>query len=152
MFKTDLSRAYRQIFLRYSFFAAYNCQRVTNMIGYILRLQNVMLDDFGDADTTERCSQSFAIMSETLERIDAKENINKTYPPSGMELRVTQERLSEIRNLLLIWINLTYASKLLLSLLGKLQFVCKCVKPRRVFISRLRGLNLQNHKDAVLFT
>ena len=62
-----------------------------------------------------------------------------------MEIRVTNERMLEIQALLPEWLDKKSATKRQLqSLVGKLQFVGRCVKPSRIFISRilvlLRGL------------
>lgn len=55
-----------------------------------------------------------------------------------MTMEVTEKRLLEIRSLLQSWLSYTSASvKQIQSLLGKLNFVAACVKPSRIFISRL---------------
>ena len=55
-----------------------------------------------------------------------------------MTIEVTQHRLNEIRILLRMWLDKEQASlKDIQSLIGKLNFVACCVKPGRIFISRL---------------
>ena len=61
-------------------------------------------------------------------------------------LSLSEERLLEIRDLISDWLDKVEASrKELQSLLGKLNFVASCVRPGRIFISRLletlRSLN-----------
>ena len=55
-----------------------------------------------------------------------------------MTVEVTHERLREIKLLLATWLNKETASlKNIQSLLGKLNFVAACVRPGRIFVSRL---------------
>ena len=55
-----------------------------------------------------------------------------------MTMEITPERLVEIRNLVKSWLKRDTASlKQVQSLLGKLNFIPACVKPSRIFISRL---------------
>ena len=68
-----------------------------------------------------------------------------------MEIRVTDDRVVEIRSIVPKWLYKKSTTKRKLqSLIGKLQFVGKCVKPSNIFISRvlvlLRGLKYSNHK------
>ena len=191
LFKTDLKRAYRQIFvdpgdmhlLAFKWkdkiyvdrtlpfglrSAAYICQRVTNMIRFLLKERGIdivnYIDDLGGADTPNVAHHSFNVLRQTLSDIGAEENMKKACPPSTkmvflgtlldsekMEMRVTDERMFEIRSILPNWLSKKSATRRQLqSLLGKLQFVGKCVAPSRVFISRilvlLRGLKYNNHK------
>ena len=53
-------------------------------------------------------------------------------------LEITSDRMSEIREILLEWEHKTVASKKeVQSLIGKLQFAGTCVRPGRIFISRM---------------
>ena len=55
-----------------------------------------------------------------------------------MTIEITEERLNGIKLLLRIWLKREKASlKDIQSLIGKLNFVAACVKPGRIFISRL---------------
>ena len=55
-----------------------------------------------------------------------------------MTIEITPERLCELRALLTTWLNKELASlKEVQSLLGKLNFVAACVRPGRIFISRM---------------
>ena len=66
-----------------------------------------------------------------------------------MTLEVTPERFVEIRSLLTVWLNKETASiKEIQSLLGKLNFIAACVRPGRIFISRmLKWLKVLYHAD-----
>ena len=148
--------------------AAYICQRVTSMIKYVLSLFDCkivnFLDDFGGADSPTKATQSYNTVATVLTSMGVEQNVKKSCPPStvmvflgvlldsvAMELRITEERLQEIRQLLPEWLHFKSATRRQLqSLVGKLQFVSKCVRPSRVFIARilakLRGLKHNNHK------
>jgi hypothetical protein len=64
-----------------------------------------------------------------------------------LTLSVTEERLVEIRELLLRWLTKESATKKeVQQLVGKLNFVAKCVRPGRIFISRLLEF-LRSFKD-----
>ena len=67
-----------------------------------------------------------------------------------MTVEVTSERLAEIGELLKLWLNKESASiREIQSLLGKLNFVAACVKPGRIFISRmLKWLKILYHEDS----
>ena len=148
--------------------AAYLCQRTTNMIRYLLKQRGVdivnYIDDLGGADSPEKALFSYQVLRQTLKEIGVIENEKKACAPSTqmvflgtlldsekMEIRITDDRMAEIRSLLPKWLLKKSATKReLQSLIGKLQFVGKCVKPSRIFISRvlvlLRGLKHANHK------
>ena len=55
-----------------------------------------------------------------------------------MTLEVTPERVREILDLVQIWLLKSSAKlKEIQSLLGKLHFLAACVKPSRIFVSRM---------------
>ena len=66
-----------------------------------------------------------------------------------MTIGVTPERMTEIRILLRDWLNKEDASiKEVQSLLGKLNFIAACVRPGRIFVSRmLKWLKVLYSKD-----
>ena len=60
------------------------------------------------------------------------------YRQDSSSCTVLRERLEEIKCLIEAWLNFEAATvKQLQSLIGKLNFVAHCVKPSRIFISRL---------------
>jgi len=66
------------------------------------------------------------------------EYIGITIDTVAMELRISDERLQEVRDELLQWRQVIYCSKRrLLSLIGKLNFVSRVVKSGRTFLRRL---------------
>ena len=143
-FKTDLSRAYKQLFAdprevhMFAFkwknclcidktlpfglrSAAYLCQRTTNMIRYILKQRDVAIvnyiDGLGGADTPEKEPLSYQVLKQTLKEIGVVENEKKACAPSTqmvflrtlldsekMEIRITDDRMIEIRSILPKWL------------------------------------------------
>ena len=77
--------------------------------------------------------------------------IGVLFDSETMTLLVTQERLEEIKLLVDSWLKREIATlKELRSLIGKLNFVAHCVKPTRIFISRLLNWlrEIQNSQKA----
>ena len=110
------------------------------------------VDDFaGTEEGQERATISYNDMGELLSNLRIQENADKVVPPAqeisflgtGINARkqilfVTDERLAELKTELAKWshkINCT--KKELQRIIGKLQFVANCVRPGRIFVSRL---------------
>ena len=135
--------------------AALCCQRVTNLISHICRQQGLSivnyLDDFGGAATWSDAPQAYDALGRVLSLAGLTEAADKACPPASvmtflgvqfdtksLTLTITPDRLIEIQSLLAQWAQKTKSTRHeLQSLLGKLQFVAACVRPGRVFISRL---------------
>ena len=147
--------------------SAYCCQRVTNAISFIMFQIGIYilnyLDDLASAETAENAYFSFNTLRTILRKCGIEEAQNKACPPSTnmvfvgilfntvkMTIEVTPERLNEINFLLYTWLNKETASlKEIQSLLGKLNFVAACVRPGRIFISRmLKWLKVLNKGDS----
>lgn len=146
--------------------AAFLCQRFTNAIAYIMFRIGISilnyLDDLASAEKKENADFAYYTLGAILEKCGIEEAKNKSSPPSKimtfvgvlfdtekMTIEITSERLSEIRSLLLTWLNKEEASlKEIQSLLGKLNFVAACVRPSRIFISRmLKWLKILYRKE-----
>ena len=109
------------------------------------------LDDLASAEKKELAEFGFTTLRKILCKCGIEESVEKACPPSTimtfigilfntekMTLEVTPERLVEIRSLLTVWLNKETASiKEIQSLLGKLNFIAACVRPGRIFISRM---------------
>lgn len=135
--------------------AANICQRVTNALSFIMLQIGIAvlnyLDDFAGAEKRENAIFAYQCLGSVLQKCGFEEALDKASPPSEimsflgvlfntitMTMEITPERLIEIRNLVRSWLNKDTASlRELQSLLGKLNFVAACVKPSRIFISRL---------------
>lgn len=131
------------------------CQRISNSIAFILKNKAVdavnYLDDFGAAEVDEKADDSYKVLKNTIENYGLELSLDKCHEPSTsmvflgvlansltMTLEVSANRLVEIRQMLEIWITKSEANKKeIQSLLGKLNFIAKCVKPARLFISRM---------------
>ena len=97
------------------------------------------------------CHIAYNTMQVMLEKCGIEEANNNACHPStsmifvgvlfntqSMTIKITAERLKEIISLLTSWLNKEKASlKEIQSLLGKLNFIAACVRPGRVFISRM---------------
>jgi hypothetical protein len=135
--------------------AAYICQRFTNSIAYMMQQKGCeivnYLDDFAGVNTQLQAQLQFDLLGQLLLELGVEEASDKAVSPSqvieflGIEfdsvawqLRITPNRLQEIKELVLQWEHKNSATKRQVqSLLGKLCFVCKCVRPGRLFLNRM---------------
>ena len=109
------------------------------------------LDDLAGADFKDTAWRTYQELRKVLEFCGLEESVKKTCQPStqmvfmgilfdseNLTLTVTPERLMEIKMLVNEWFKFEKATlKQFQSLIGKLNFVAQCVKPARIFISRL---------------
>ena len=135
--------------------APYACQSTTNMIRHImLNLSYIVynyIDDFMSIDKYNRAWASYNTMGNLLRDLGVCEAEEKATPPSHiveflgiiydlvrMMIIIPEEKMEQIRKLLKIWGKKQVMSKKQLqSVTGKLQFAASCVRPGRVFITRL---------------
>lgn len=131
------------------------CQRTTQAVVYIFAqegfLADVYLDDFYGAELPEFAEVAFLRLKQLLDELGLVSSPEKDSPPStqmlclGIQvdtelqtLTVPDFRIQELTDELKEWqTKSSYTKKQLQSLLGKLSFVTACVKPGRVFMSRL---------------
>ncbi|XP_070571747.1 uncharacterized protein [Ptychodera flava] len=147
--------------------AALACQRTTNAINYIYNQRGYecvnYIDDFGGAETQERADDAFLALGNLLSELGVNESVEKAVPPTTslvflgilintltMSLEVTPDRLHDIEVELGQWGNKRRATrKEIQSLIGKLSFAAKCVKPGRALLNRmldlLRSLKRSSH-------
>jgi hypothetical protein len=135
--------------------AAMACSRTSNAImqmhhddGY---LGTSYLDDLIGVASIEFANDAYESLGQLLMDLGLLENMEKACPPSviqlvlGVEINtvegsisVPEERMIEIRALVLEWEGKNESTKVeLQSLIGKLQFISKCVQQSRIFINRL---------------
>ena len=109
------------------------------------------LDDLAGAERRENAEFAYTCLGTVLQKCGIEEAIDKASPPSEImtflgvlfnfitiTVEVTPGRLLEIKTLIREWLNKHSATiKQRQSLLGKLNFVGACVKPSRIFVSRL---------------
>ena len=142
--------------------SAYCCQRTTDGIKYMYQqegydLENY-LDDLAGAEWWSHADAAYSTLGEVLDDTGTEESKHKAWGPSvrmpylgvlfdtiDLTMAVTEDRLKELNSLLEVWANKTCANKKeVQSIIGKLSFVASCVRPGRIFISRmlsfLRGM------------
>ena len=135
--------------------AAYICQRLTNGVAYICKKEGFQivnyLDDFCGVERPDNAENAFLYLGNLLNYLGIEEAKNKASEPSTklaflgiwfdtnkMTMEVTPDRLVEIRELTNNWLGKEEATvKEVQSIIGKLNFVAKCVKPARIFICRM---------------
>lgn len=135
--------------------AANICQRVTNAVAYIMFTIGIAvlnyLDDLAGVEKKENANFAYTCLGEVLEKCGLEESVDKACPPTEimvflgvlfnsitMTVEVTPERLVEIKTLVVDWLDRDSAKlNELQSLIGKLNYVAACVRPGRIFISRL---------------
>ena len=146
--------------------APYITQRITNAIRHIHEKLGYLLlnyvDDFLGAETKQRVQAAFEHLTRLLDTLIVETAPEKIIPPTTrieflgvtfdsekMTIEVTQDRIREILWELNSWNAKNTASrKELESLIGKLQFASKCIKPDRTFIARLiQWLRAMNRRD-----
>ena len=142
--------------------SAFICQRTTNMIRYIATQMGLMLcnylDDLGGAAPPSVSMNHYMALGRLLSNSGVEENAQKNCPPDtsmvflgllldtiAMTLSVPADKMRDIQELIQKWETKTHMTRTNLeSLLGKLNFIAKCVRSGRVFINRmlqaLRGL------------
>jgi hypothetical protein len=115
------------------------------------------LDDFMSCGriNSQECASNLSTMLDTCEMLGIAVNYQKVLQPStcmeflgiiidsvAMELRMSEERLDDVTNELKLWLSRKYGTKRqLLSLLGKLVFMCRVIRPGRIFLRRLFNLS-----------
>lgn len=135
--------------------SAFCCQRFTNAITFIMFKIGIWvlnyLDDLASAEIKENAVFAFKTLQAVLKKCGIEEAQDKACPPSTimtfvgvlfntdtMTIEITPERLLELHDLLKTWLEKENATlKEIQSLLGKLNFVAACVRPGRIFISRM---------------
>ena len=135
--------------------SAFCCQRFTNALVFIMFKYGISvlnyLDDLASAEKKHNAWFAYMLLQSVLEDCGIEEAKSKACPPSTcmsflgvlfntitMTMEITPERLKELISLLKIWLSKEKATlKQIQSLLGKLNFVSACVRPGRIFVSRM---------------
>ena len=149
--------------------AAMACQRVTQAVCFMLSQAGCdvlsYLDDFMGIAAPSNAAPQYAFSGTLLHSLGLQESSHKACPPStqvtclgvlfdtvAFTMSVTPARLQELKeHLLPLWLTKKSATKTeLQSLIGKLSFVSKCVRPGRLFLTRildtLRSLRRHHHR------
>lgn len=145
------------------------CQRTTNSFCYIHQKRGYWLmayqDDLNGAELQNKAREAFSTLLKMLSDLNIDLSHDKTVEPTtcaevlgiwfDTELQiiaVTPDRIVDSLKLLEEWRFKKVASKTeLQSIIGKLQFMAKCMRPGRVFIARLltelRKMGTANHLE-----
>ncbi|CAC5390966.1 unnamed protein product [Mytilus coruscus] len=122
-------------------------------------------DDFAGAEIGEKADISYKKLKWVLDSCGLEESVEKASSPSHrmsflgvwfdtekMTMEVTPDRLVKVFDFVLIWLNKDTAFlKEVQSLIGKLNFIASCVRPGRIFISRiLNFLREFKNEDCIL--
>ena len=143
--------------------APYITQRVTNAIAYIHRQMTYFIlnyvDDFVGAETRDSAGEAYRFLTNLLRDLRIDTSPEKMVPPTTrleflgitfntntMTMEISQDKMHTIKLELDSWLLKTSSTRRELeSLIGKLQFLAKCVRAGRIFISRLiqwlKGMN-----------
>ena len=135
--------------------APYIAQRITNAIAHIHKQLGFFLlnyvDDFVRAELRHRIWAAYQALTDILAQLGVETSPNRIVPPATrleflgitfdsekMTMEISEEKMSDIRMELSAWLYKTVARrKDVESLIGKLQFLAKCIKAGRIFLGRL---------------
>ena len=135
--------------------AAQICQRVTNALAYMYRSLGFeivnYLDDFAGAEEVEKSQKAFDELKVLLDCAGIVESGHKAVPPStrmeflgiicdtvSLTLEIPSNKLEDIFSILDVWLNKDKVKiRDIQSLVGKLNFIASCVRPGRLFMSRI---------------
>ena len=135
--------------------ATYIAQKITNAIAYIHRSLEYFLlnyvDDFMGTEEKNRAWAAYSALTHLLDSLRVETSQEKLVPPTTrleflgitfdantMTMEISEEKMGEIKQELNTWLLKTAAHrKEVESLVGKLQFMAKCIRAGRVFLGRL---------------
>ena len=109
------------------------------------------VDDFVGAELIDRAWAAYAALTQLLNSLRVETSKDKIVPPTTqleflgitfnsntMTMEISQEKLREIKQELQSWLLTTAVRRRdVESLVGKLQFIAKCVRAGRIFLGRL---------------
>ena len=152
--------------------APYIAQRVTNAIAYIHRRLHYFIlnymDDFVAAEVKENIWAAYHALTDLLNKLRVDISEEKLVPPTTrleflritfdsntMTMEISEDKMKDIQQEIAGWLLRTKARrKEVESLIGKLQFMAKCVKAGRIFLSRLiqwiRGMDRKQEYSVLL--
>lgn len=131
------------------------CQRVTNMFRHFMAdmghdVKN-FVDDFMGIELAENIWEAYYAMKRLLRNVGVDEAEDKAVPPAycieflgvlfdlwHMTMSIPEDKMLDIQEELELWKTRHMTTrKQLERLLGRLQFLGSCIRPGRVFVSRL---------------
>ena len=134
----------------------FQCQRMTNALCFLANREGrdvlAYVDDFaGVADDEAAANREFQANRNMFSEMGVDEAVNKEQLPGTrrqwigiifdtvkMAMEIPEEKLCEIKELMITWKGKAAATKHELQIvLGKLHFISRCCKPGRLFVSRM---------------
>ena len=143
------------------------CQRVTDAIRYICNKKGFWIfnycDDLIGIELPHKATKAFEFTYKLISDLGFPINMDKLIKPSpcitcigiqvsaiDMKFSIPQDKLQEIAKLCDIWASKKWAKlKKFQSLLGKLVYVCKCIRYARIFLGRMLQLLRSNYGKQV---
>lgn len=134
------------------------CQITSSAVRYIMNRMGYYLcnyiDNIMSAELEEKAWRSFEALARLFRDLGVQESEEKAVAPTvemefvgnllntiTMTISVTKERRAELLTELAEWWDKTTTTRRELeSLVGKLQFVCNCIRSGRIFLNRLLNL------------
>ena len=152
---TRLSFGSRSSPFIFNTFADFLAWFLSSIIGIAL-LVHYLDDFFISSPNFDSCQSQMNKMLNFCKLLGVPVNMKKVFGPlpsipylgiqidsNAMVCRLPEEKLSDIQNILKSWLHKKSCTKRnLLSLIGKLSFACKVVKPGRIFLRRLIDLSM----------
>ena len=149
--------------------AAMACSRTTDAVVYMHQQNGYeastnYLDDLIGVSAPSEGWEAYNSLGQLLKELGLLENLAKACPPGTAQIvlgvlidtvegtvSVPEERMQEIISLVSKWQGKKSSSKIeLQSLIGKLQYITKCVRQSRVFLNRLlEALRSMNGKKSI---
>ena len=135
--------------------AAMCCQRITNAFKFMVEQKGFdlvsYLDDMVSAETWNLADECLETVRGVVRESGAEESEEKTVLPTcvmiflgilfntiSLTLEISQDRLDETKELIEVWLARTHVTrKDVETMVGKLGFIATCVRPGRLFVSRL---------------
>ena len=135
--------------------SAHFCQMLTDAISYIFHKEGLdavnYIDDFGGADSEDRAWEAFYKLGKIISDIGLHEAVDKASPPSSimvflglevnvllMTVHIPDDKWEEILAVLQQWSRKSTATKRKTQrLVGLLNFAARCVRPGRLYFSRI---------------
>ena len=129
--------------------------RITSAIRFMCSKNDIdilnYLDDLSGCELPEKRQFALNVLGDLPKCCGIEESMEKATPPStkmvfigilldtdNLTISIDEHRLSEIIDLVTVWLDKWSSStKELQSLLGKLKYVSQCVRPGRLYVSRL---------------
>ena len=162
---TFLENFYFDVFMPMGLRSACRCaQRVSNAVTYIFSLQGFeavnYIDDFGGAEEPDLAWRAFFELGNILQNIGLQEAKEKAAPPApvmtflglevntlNMTIKIPADKMHKIRQELRTWaVGVIKNKKEVQSLCGLLNFAAACIRPGRVYFSRILNF-LRSFKD-----